>query len=217
MILKLMRKILCMRSSFRYLLFLVFLLPVSLFSQQEDSTSFKPNHFNRIQFDLGLSKSIPLGDGFLKDAYDLNFGTDFSADFYLSRNWFVGSKFRFLRTEVTKPEKIGDIKATSIFTIGFQGGYVYEFNERFQLDLIAGIGYSSYNHDSKFGTNFHDSATTFWVGSKLNYRVNNFFGFYGGIEFRNDAMKTSVPAELEDYFGNARLLSLNVGVRFITH
>lgn len=206
-----------MRLTYSFILFLILFLPFNLNAQENDSISWKPNHFNRVQFNLGLNKSLVMGDGFLKDAYNVKLGTDFSADFYLDRNWYLGSRFTLLKTEITKPEEIGNIRATSIFTVGIQGGYVYEFNDRYHLDLVGGVGYTSYNHKSKFGTNFHDSATTIWIGPKLNYRITNFFGIYGGLEYRIDFMNIKAPAELQDYFGNSNFVSLNLGVRFITH
>lgn len=195
----------------------IVIFPVLLHSQEEDSTKLSLHHFNRIQLSLGLSYDTALGDGFLKDAYDLQVGSDLTADFYLDSNWYIGSRFRLIRTEVIKPEKIEGINATSIFTFGLQGGYAFKFNDRLYLDLIGGIGSTTYRHDSKFGTKFRDSATTLWVGPKISYRINNFFGIYGGLEFRNDFMNTSIPAELENYYGDASILSLSAGIRFITH
>ncbi len=214
--LKLTRRKIFMRSIFKILMAAILMFPVLSYSQK-DSTKLSPHHFNRIQLSLGLSYDMALGDGFLNDAYDLQVGSDLTADFYLDSHWYIGSRFKMINTEVIKPEKTEGISATSIFSFGLQGGYAFKFNDRLYLDLIGGIGPTTYNHDSKFGTKFRDSATTLWVGPKMSYRINNFFGIYGGLEFRNDFMNTSVPAELENYYGDASIFSLSAGMRFITH
>lgn len=206
-----------MRSICRLVIVLVFCSTVSLKAQEQDSTKFSPHHFSRIQLDPELSLVTALGDNFLKDAYDLKTGTGLTADFYLSKNWYVGTRFLNINTQIVKPDNIGDIKKTKIYTFGIQGAYVYEFTERLYLDLIVGIGSTGYYHDSKFGTNFRDSATSIWGGPKISYRINNFFGIFLGSEFRRDFMNIEVSEQLDDYFDNANLLSIRAGVRFITH
>ena len=206
-----------MRSICRLIKVLVVCSTVSLKAQEQDSTKFSAHHFNRIQLDPELSLFTALGENFLKDAYDLKTGTGLTADFYLHKNWYIGTRFLNINTQIVKPENIGDIKNTKIFTFGVQGAYVYEFTERLYLDLIAGFGSTGYYHDSKFGTNFRDSAISIWGGPKISYRINNFFGIFLGSEFRRDFMNIEVTGQLDDYFGNANLLSIRAGLRFITH
>lgn len=206
-----------MRSIFRIFTLLLLCTFGSMNAQEQDSIKFSLHHFNRIQLDPEFSLLTALGDGFLNDAYELDIGTGLTSDFYLHKNWYVGTRFLNINTRVEKPEKIGDIQSTRIFTFGVQGAYVHQFNKRLYLDLIAGIGTTGYYHDSKFGTNFRDSATSFWAGPKISYRINNFFGIFLGSEIRRDFMNIAVSSQLEEYFGNANLLSLRAGVRFITH
>lgn len=205
-----------MKLIYKLILFCIFLTSSFMNAQEKDSLVFSPHHFNRIQFDLGMNQSFAL-DGFLQDAYSLKLGSELSADFYVTPNWFIGTKFRLLRTEVEKPEKIGAINKTSIFTLGAETGYVFLLNQRLELSLVAGIGGTDYKHESKFATNFHDNALTVWVQPKIAYRLADFVAIFAGLEYRNDFMNTSVPEKLEDYFNNSPILSPGLGVRFITH
>ncbi len=190
------------------------MLPLNLIGQDEtEKDSITGHHAGRLQFEVGFYSGIPLGDNFFNDIYSFQLGVEHGMDVFLSKNWLLGIRFSHAKTKLEKPEITGSIKRTNLSGVGLHGGYVWTFTRQWDLNLLAGFGYTRFRHKSIYNTSFRDDAFSIWINPKLAYRLNSTIGFSSGLKLKNDFMNIETSPNLHDYFNEARSLTFSMGLR----
>jgi len=198
------------------LILLYFFLGISVLSAQEnqESTSTTDEKYNRFLVYAGLNRNFSTGDGFISDAYKLNFGGELGLDFMITKNLIAGFQFDLFKATATKPEDLAGVQETKITSSSLHLGYKFNLSEALFLHLTGGFGHARYSNEASFGRKFHDDAFLLYAKPKLGYTFNENWSVYLAAAIRNDKLKIETTPDFEDYFDNSSRIPASLGIQF---
>ena len=165
-------------------------------------------------FDVGIFYPIPIGESFVAEGMETRPGLKLASFFHFEERFLLGLQMDIFGAKVIEHDITGVYDNSRVTLISVAGGYQFKVNEKFQGEVIAGAGPVRYRNDLIDGKEFLDTGASYWISPRISYFLYPDFSAFLSTSYRVDVMKTDVPPQLEELFGNVNYLSFSLGVRW---
>ncbi len=199
------------------LLIFLFSLPLTVTGQEtvveEGPAVEKDDHYAYFQF--AAYQPLSFGNSFASEGLSAALGVDV----HFLTNLFdspvlIGVFYNQFRSEVTKPELIGNYIQSDISNFGIQLGYQAINHNKWRGTVTAGLGSVAYNNDGA-GFSFKDSGTSLQITPSLSYHFTKNIGIFTAIAYRRDFLNIQAPEDFGNFFDSANYLIISLGSRIL--
>lgn len=176
--------------------------------------------YNSFQLGAGVSVVQPFGNNYLNKGLETkNIGGNFRAGINIL-GIYAYFNFEYNEFEVVRPDLVGYYQGSEIQTVHLMLGYPILRQDRIEVSVIAGYGEQEIlnktrNLQGSDGTlaYFQETAQSYRLGANLDYHLSGALFAYAELTYSYINTDINTSQRYEDFFGNAHLFSLNVGLK----
>lgn len=175
------------------------------------------NHVSMFSGELKYFLATGIGNNFFKDSFMPSSGIDLGLNYKINQKFAVSLDLRNTFLKIKDPNVYGNFTNINMLSIGFGGKYIYQINEKMNLEGKILIGqFVIKGNVGNYESDYTQDGFSVIFGANGEYFADKkrILGIVYGIELQQIFSKIAIDnQQYKKYYNESLIISPNLGLR----